>query len=491
MSQAAFLDHRAEPLDPNRWAALAILLTGAFLAPLDFFIVNVAMPAITSGLAASAAEVQLVISGYAVVYAVFLITGGRLGDIFGRKTVFLVGLAGFAAASAFCGLAWSPAALIAARLLQGLAAAVMMPQALASIHALFPPHERARALSIYSIVVIGLSSIVGQLLGGALVAADWHGFGWRLIFLINLPIAIVAFALAVPLLRQTRGEKRPRLDFGGIVLSAAALASFIVPLVIGREQGWPWWSLALLAATPLLAEAFRRYELRLAATGGDPLVAFEIFETKGLKRGLAALMGLYAMAAFFLTYSIYLQTALNLTALQAGLAILPFSAGFLTGSALSQQFGRWFGASAPSVSFTLIATGLVLLSLAVGHAAAGTLSVWPWIVPPLPIIGLGQGVALPTMVRAIVERVAPHRAGLVGGMVNSTLQVSLAMSVAVLGGLFFTLSGPHADSAHIIRAFATTLLAIAACYIAAAVLANGLGPRRAAPLATREEAVVE
>ena len=262
-------------LDPNRWAALAVLLTGAFLAPLDFFIVNVAMPSITSGLGASSADVQLVISGYAIVYAVFLITGGRLGDIFGRKSIFLIGLAGFALASAFCGLAWSPLTLILARLLQALAAAAMAPQALASVHALFPAHERGRALSIYG-VVLGLSSIVGQLLGGALVQADIAGMGWRLIFLINLPVSIFAFIAAIPLLRETRGARRPRLDLGGIALSALALTAFVLPLIEGRERGWPWWSIAMLVTTPIWVELFRRYELRLARAGGDPLVAIEI-----------------------------------------------------------------------------------------------------------------------------------------------------------------------------------------------------------------------
>src|SRR5277367_1442932 len=166
-----------EALDPRRWAALAILLVGAFLAPLDFFIVNVAMPAITTGLKATAADVQLVISGYAIVYAVFLITGGRLGDIFGRKSIFLIGLAGFALASAFCGLAWSPLALILARLLQALTAAAMAPQALASIHVLFPANERGRALGLYG-VTIGLASAVGQLLGGVLVGANLTVLGW-------------------------------------------------------------------------------------------------------------------------------------------------------------------------------------------------------------------------------------------------------------------------------------------------------------------------
>src|SRR5471030_1131045 len=245
---AATASNETDTLDPRRWAALAVLLTGAFLAPLDFFIVNVAMPSITSGLHATAADVQLVISGYAVVYAVCLITGGRLGDIFGRKSIFLVGLAGFAVASALCGLAWSPTSLIAGRLLQALAAAAMAPQALASVHALFPARERGRALSIYGIT-LGLSSIAGQLLGGALVAADIDGFGWRLIFLINLPIAVATFVAAIPLLRETRGATRPRLDLVGVSLSAAALTALVLPLIEGREQGWPWWMIIMLAAS--------------------------------------------------------------------------------------------------------------------------------------------------------------------------------------------------------------------------------------------------
>jgi len=475
--QAAVTPGESDTLDPNRWAALAVLLTGAFLAPLDFFIVNVAMPSITTGLGATAADVQLVISGYAVVYSVFLITGGRLGDIYGRKSIFLIGLLGFALASALCGLAWSPFALIVARLLQALAAAAMAPQALASVHALFPAHERGRALSIYGIA-LGLSSAVGQLLGGTLVSADLDGLGWRLIFLINLPISIVAFLAAIPLLRETRGSRRPRLDVGGVVLSSLALTSLVLPLVEGRESGWPWWSIVMLLMTPVFVELFRRYEIRLAKAGGDPLVAVEIFQSPGLLRGLGAIMTLYAMATFFLIYSIYLQTALGLSALQAGLAILPFSAGFLAGSTLSPFFGRRMGTAAPSFGFTLSATGAIATALIVARFPAGTMPPWPLMMPALTLVGLGMGTSIPTMVRVIVERVEPRRAGLVGGIVNSTLQVSAAISVAVLGGLFYTILGTHTDPVAVTGAFSTTLLAIAACHIGGAGLAAGLGQQR-------------
>ncbi len=467
----------AETADPRRWLALAVLLTGAFLAPLDFFIVNVALPSISSGLKASSGEMQLVMSGYAVIYAVFLITGGRLGDIFGRKQIFLIGLAGFAAASALCGLAWSPTALIVSRLIQALAAAAMVPQALASVHALFPPRERGLALGIYG-VMLGLSSIAGQLLGGALVAADLGGLGWRLIFLINLPVAALAFAAAIPLLKESRAGRRPRLDLVGVLLSAAALGSLILPLIEGREQGWPWWTLVLLVAAPILIASFRQYELSLAEAGGEPLVPMEIFREPGLLRGLGAIGTLYMLAAFFLTFPIYLQTGLGQSPLQAGLAILPFSLGFLLGSSSSASIGRRFGPASSSLGFVLSASGLAILSRLIATTPAGALPPQALLAPSLMLIGLGMGFSIPTMMRAVVERVEQSRAGLVGGLVNSTLQVSASIGVAVLGGLFFGVLGPHTDPGAIAHAFALTLLGIAVSHAAGAVLAAGLGQRR-------------
>jgi MFS family permease len=464
--------------DPRRWAALAVLLVGAFLAPLDFFIVNVAMPAISTGLHASPDEIQLVISGYAVVYAVLLITGGRLGDIFGRKAVFMCGLAGFAVASALCGLAWSAQSLIVGRLLQALAAAAMAPQALASVHALFPPHERGRALSIYG-VTLGLSSIAGQLLGGALVGADIGGFGWRLIFLINLPVALGAIVAAVPLLRETRGAKRPGLDIGGVLLSAAALSALVVPLIEGRERGWPWWAVAMLVAAPLLAEAFRRYEIRLASRGGEPLVAMDAFGAPGTLRGVLAISTLYAMAAFFLTFSIYEQAALGRGAFGAGMAILPLSIGFLAGSTFSPAIGARAGRGAASVGFLFSACGLVATAALVANAPAGVSPNLLGLAPALALVGLGMGTSIPTLFRVIVERVDPRHAGLVGGLVNSTLQVSAAIGVALLGGLYFVVLGSRADPAAIAHAFSVTLLAVAACHLIGAALGAGLGqPRR-------------
>ena len=473
------------PAHARRWIALGVLLTGAFLGPLDFFIVNVAMPAITDGLHAVPADSQLVISGYAVVFAVFLITGGRLGDLFGRKRVFLAGLAGFAVASALCGLALSPRALILSRLLQAMTAAAMAPQPLASIHALFPPGERAKALSIYS-VTIGLASVVGQLLGGALVSADLFGLGWRLVFLINLPISIAAFIAAIPLVPDTRGVRRPRLDLIGVVLSAAALAAFVVPLIEGRELGWPWWCLALLVVSPFFAEAFRRWELHLTRTGGDPLVAMDIFAAPGLVRGLGAIGTIYAMAAFFLTYAIYLQTGLGRTPLQAGLDIIPLSAGLMAASLSSPAIARRIGTATPSLGFLLSASGLFLAAQIIRTAPLGVPS-FLLLGPALTVIGVGMGLAMPTMIRVAIDRVSPDRAGLMGGLVNTVLQISAALGVAVLGGLFFIVRGPVAEPPAISHAFTTTMMAIGCVHLLGALLAAGLGqkrPRRSAVLAS-------
>ncbi len=466
----------ASTADPARWWALAVLLTGAFLAPLDFFIVNLALPSIARGLHARPDEVQLVISAYAAVYAVFLITGGRLGDLFGRKLVFLAGLAGFAAASALCGLAWSPVTLIVGRIVQALAAAAMAPQAVASIHALFPPHERPRAVSIFG-MVLGLAAVAGQLLGGALVSADIDGFGWRLIFLVNLPVAIPAFIAGLRLLPRAASGARPRLDLGGVALSAAALGAFVVPLIEGRERGWPAWTLALLALSPVLAVSFWRHEHRVARAGGEPLVPPAALLAPGLRRSLAAVGTLYAQAAFFLTVSLYLQTALGRSPWQAGVTLVPFSIAFVLGSVTSPAIVRRTGTLAPALGFMASSSGLLGIAelVARAHGAAPNTLL---LTASLVLVGLGLGYSVPTMVRTVVERAGPGRSGLVGGVVNSMLQVSAAIAVALLGGLYFTVLGERTSPAAVGEAFAATLVAIAACHLAGAVLAAGLGQRR-------------
>ncbi|MDE3177517.1 MAG: MFS transporter [Pseudomonadota bacterium] len=466
-AEASLARDHARP-DPRRWTALSILLVGAFLPPLDFFIVNVALPSIRGDLHASAAALQLVMSGYAVAYAVLLILGGRLGDLYGRKRMFLIGVVGFAAASALCGLAWSPNALVAGRLVQGVAAAVLAPQALASIHHLFPPTERPKALGLFGFM-IGSASIVGQILAGLLI--DGSALGWRAVFLVNLPVAALVAPAAWFWLPESRGGKDSRLDVGGALWLAATLSALVVPLIEGRELGWPAWSFASLAATPVLAAVFWRYETRLAARGGNPLVHPEAFRQPGLLRGLTATLVFYSMASFFLIFPMYEEFGLGYSARAAGLAFLPFGLGFLIGSQFARFAAARLGALAASAGMGT--TALCMLALAYLVHRGVSLGVEP----VLLVMGVGQGTAMPAMIRAVIDRVDARWSGLASGLVNATLQIGAAISVAVIGGLFFSRIGPDAHLEAIGDAFALSLICIAAALSLGAATIAGLRRR--------------
>lgn len=452
--------------DPRRWIALVILLAGAFLPPLDFFIVNVALPSIQADFGASASVVQLIVSGYATAYAVMLVTGGRLGDLFGRRNVFLLGMASFAAASALCGLAPSPPILVLGRVLQGLSAAVMAPQALASINAIFPETEKPRALSLYA-ATFGLASMAGLFLGGALIALDPLGLGWRSLFLINLPVIAVAAPAALIWVKDTRSDRPTRLDVRGAGLLALALFALVAPLIEGRERGWPLWCLGLLAAAAPLLFVFWRHERRLEIAGGDPIVAPAVLRAPGLKRGLLAALFFYVVAAFWLLFSIYQQAGLGRTPFAAGLAILPAAAGFLLGPLASRRILALFGRYAAAVGMGTQAVGLAATAALISAGDTGFLP------GALFLVGAGQGIALPTLVRTVVEGIDRRQAGLASGLVNSTFQISAALAAALIGGLFFSVLGSATDLNSIGRAYSVAALAIAACLFVAAGLASG------------------
>ncbi|MDX3929503.1 MAG: MFS transporter [Shinella sp.] len=455
-----------DKLDPRRWVALVILLVGAFLPPLDFFIVNVALPSVREDFQASASTMQLIISGYATTYAVMLITGGRLGDLYGRRNVFLSGMVGFAAASALCGFAWSPSVLIVGRVLQGFAAAIMAPQALASINAIFPDHEKSKALSFYALT-FGVASMVGLFLGGALIALDIFGLGWRSIFLINLPVIAIAAPLAFFILRETRSEHPSKLDLGGALLIALALFALIAPLTEGREQGWPVWLLLMLAASPLLSLLFWRHERHLEAAGGDPILAPSLLDVPGLKRGLTAALFFYALAAFWLVFSVYEQSGLGRTPFGAGLAILPAAIGFVLGPFASERILRAFGRHSAAVGMGLQSVGLFATAALIssGHAQFLFLALF--------LIGMGQGIALPNLLKSVVQRVGRTQSGLASGLVNSMLQIGGAFAVAIVGGLFFAILGSATDVMSISKAYSIAAIAIAICLLIAGWLSVG------------------
>jgi MFS family permease len=303
----------------------AVLVCGTLLTPLDYFVVNVALPSISSGLGGDAAMLQLVISGYAASYPVMLITGGRLGDLLGRVRMFVTGLVGFAIASTICGLAPSPGFLVAGRILQGFAAAILAPQCLATVNAIFPAEERPRVLSFYG-AAFGLGAVVGQAQGGVLIGLDLFGLGWRIIFLVNLPVIAFLLLFGVPLLRETRSSGRPHIDFGGVLLLCLTLALLIVPLIEGRD-GWPIWAWAMLGLFPFSGAAFIWYERRASHRGGAPIVDLSAFTTPGLPSGIAATLLFYSNSALLLLIAVYLQSALGYSPLAVGLACLPFAVG--------------------------------------------------------------------------------------------------------------------------------------------------------------------
>lgn len=456
-----------DKLDPRRWMALVILLTGAFLPPLDFFIVNVALPSIREDFRASASTMQLIISGYATTYAVMLITGGRLGDLYGRRNVFLAGMVGFAAASALCGFAWSPAALVAGRILQGFAAAIMAPQALASINAIFPDHEKSKALSFYALT-FGVASMVGLFLGGALIALDILGLGWRAIFLINLPVIAVAAPSAFIMLRETRSERPSKLDLGGALLIAIALSALIAPLIEGREQGWPIWLILMLATSLPFFLLFWRHEKHLESTGRDPILAPSLLQNRGLMRGLLAALFFYSLAAFWLIFSVYQQGGLGLTPFEAGLAILPAAVGFVLGPFASERILRVFGRFSAGAGMVLQAAGLF------GTTALISNGLPQFLFAALFLIGAGQGIALPNLVKSIVRRVDRTQSGLASGLVNSMFQIGGALAAAIVGGLFFSILGSATDVQSIGRAYSVAAVAIAICLLVAGWLSVSL-----------------
>ncbi|WP_342456503.1 MFS transporter [Herbaspirillum sp. WKF16] len=445
------------------------MLVGAFLPPLDFFIVNVALPSIRAGLGADPAEVQLVISGYAAVYAVFLITGGRLGDLYGRKRVFLAGLMGFGLSSTLCGFATSPAILIAGRLLQGLSAAIMAPQGLASIQALFPERERARALSMYG-ATIGLAAIAAQALGGLLIAANIGGLQWRVIFLINLPVVAIVFLGGIPLLPDTRSANPARLDRMGVLLCALSLGLLVVPLVKGPEAGWPWWTCLMLVSSPGFAIAFWRYELALTQRGGTPLVSPQLAKAPGLVVALTGVLFFYVVSAFFLTFSIYLQEAIGKSAFSTGLMFVPCGLGFLIGPLTTPAATRWFGRWTPVLGMALEVVGCLVLSAVVATTPVAHAPALAGVVVALSLIGFGQGIAVPTLVRSVIDRAPTGGSGMVAGIVNSALQISAALGVAIIGSVFFSLAGSGHTPSSLAHAFSWAMLCVAASLTAAALL---------------------
>ncbi|WP_200823864.1 MFS transporter [Nonomuraea solani] len=419
---------------------LAILLSAWFMAQFDFFVVNVAAPSIERDLHAGPAALELIVGGYAFTYAAGMITGGRLGDRYGSKRMFVWGVAAFTIASLLCGIAADPIQLVAARLLQGLAGAVMVPQVLATISAAFPPEERGRAIGWYG-AAGGLGSIAGQVLGGLLLTADVLGLGWRIIFLVNLPIGLALVPLAAWLLPEVETARRARLDLPGAAGLAAALALVLVPLGLGNSLGWPVWTWICLAVSiPVFVLTWRR-QRTLGARGGQPVLDLELLKVHSYLAGVGAIVAFMAyFAAFMFTLTLLLQGGFGLTAFQAGLAFAPMGVLFSITSLLGTRLVRRYGLVVVMVGGTITALGLGLLVITVGEGL-------PYVMAAMILIGAGNGLVLPQLIGAALVEVAPHQAGIGSGILSTAQQFAGAGGVAVIGAVFFATAGSTTASA--------------------------------------------
>jgi MFS family permease len=317
---AAAAQHRRIPTP-----ALLAVLVGAFLAMADFFIVNVALSDIGTRLHASTATLELVVAGYGVTYALFLVVGGRLGDALGRKRLFLAGMAAFTATSLACGLAPTAGALVAARILQGASAALMVPQVLATVQATTSGPHRLRAMALFG-ATGGVAAVVGQLVGGLLVSADIAGSGWRPIFLVNVPIGLVTLAVAPRLVPDTRAAAPAPVDKAGTALLGAAVLALLLPLSEGRALGWPQWSWVLLGLAPVLAAALVAVELRHERHGRVALVPPSLVRLPSMTRGLALAVPFFvSFGGFMFAYAVAVQGGLGWSALKAGAGLVPMA----------------------------------------------------------------------------------------------------------------------------------------------------------------------
>jgi MFS family permease len=318
--------------------------------------------------------------------------------------------------------------------------------------------------------VFGLASVIGQVLGGLLISADLFHLGWRTIFLVNLPVALLVILFGLPLLKETRAQSVQRLDPVGMLLATVTLSALIIPLTEGREAGWPWWTWLLFLAVPLLASLLWRYERHLKQNGGSPLLDPAVLGAPGLGQGLAIVLLFYSIGAFFLLFSVYLQGALHLNALAAGLLFLPFGVGFLTGPLLTPYLRRFVGNYLSTIGMGCETSGLAGLAWLIASTLTGNSPAMLPLAVLLFVTGLGQGLAMPTLVRMVTGRVAPAFSGMIAGVTSSTLQISTALSVAVIGGIFYSMLDTDKSGANITHAFIVALLAMAVCLAAGAGL---------------------
>ena len=426
---------------PRRWLILFVILAVECMDLLDGTIVNVAAPTIRADLHAGLSALQWIAGGYALTFAIGLVTGGRLGDIYGRRRLFLIGVAGFTVMSMLCGAAPTTELLVAGRLAQGVFAATMIPQGFGLIREAFPPDEIRKAFSLFG-PVIGGSAVLGPVIGGLLVDGDVLGTGWRMIFLVNVPLGLVALVMGARLLPESLAQTKPKLDLGGAALASLAAGLLVFPLIQGREAGWPAWTFVSIAASAAVLGAFVLLERRRERDGLWPLVTPSLFRKRAFSAGLVTALVFFAgMIGLMLTFMLYLQLGEGYSAIEAGLAMVPWSLGTAVGAVLGAGIlGPRFGRPVLHAGTAVMLLGVLGLLAVVAGTGSADVSGWALAGPEL-VAGAGMGAMLAPLFDFVLAGVEDDEVGSASGVLNAMQQLGGAIGIAVIGTIFFSVSG--------------------------------------------------
>ncbi len=476
-----------------RWLAAIVMIVGALMDMIDVTIVNVALPTIRRDLHASATQLEWVVSGYMLAFAAALIIAGNLGDLLGRKRIFLLGVACFGAASLAAGLSATGTELIAARVVQGTAAAAMAPQVLATFRAIFAARERGKAFGIYG-AMLGFASAVGLLIGGVLTEANLFGWSWRSIFFVNVPVAVCALIAGLRFVPETRDQSARRPNLPGAVLLAGSLVAIVYPLLEGRQLGWPAWvwpliggGVAGLGALAVLEQRRPRRSGRPGRPGQRgqgvaPLLRPGLFRIPAFAAGLGVQLAFSAgMQGFFLMFALWLQVGEHFSPLKAGLTAVAFSVGAFIGAPGAVPLAQRYGRSVLASGALLMVLGILGIAMAARHVGVNG-SPWP-VVPGLVVAGAGLALLVVPLVNVVLAAVPVEVAGGASGLFSTGQQLGGALGVALLGTVFFGyLDGGHSLEAALTHTAPYAMGAFALCAVLSMLL-----PRTA----VSEEALTE
>ena len=453
---------------PRRWLGGIVMIVGALMDMIDVTIVNVALPTIRRDLHASATQLEWVVSGYMLAFAAVLIIAGNLGDLLGRKRIFLFGVAVFGLASLGAGLAGSGPELIAARVVQGAAAAAMAPQVLATFRAIFTGAERGKAFGVYG-AMLGFASAVGLVLGGVLTDANLFGWGWRSVFFVNIPVSVCALIAGLRLVPETKDPAARRPDLPGAILLASSLVAIVYPLLEGRQLGWPAWVWLVLAAGLTGLGALGLIEAKRHGKRTAPLLRAGLFRVPAFAAGLGVQLAFSAgLQGFFLAFALWLQAGEHFSPLKAGLTAVAFSVGSFIGAPAAVPLAQRHGRGILAAGGLLMVAGIAGVALAARHVGVNG-SPWP-IAPGLVVAGAGLALLVVPLVNVVLAAVPVEVAGGASGLFGTAQQLGGALGVALLGTVFFGNLNGHSFQASLVHTVPYAMGAFALCAVLSMLL---------------------